>query len=360
MQTLRGDGPFEQVVRHQGTESPFNGAAPNSNFWRHASWSPDGSCVLAAQDDSQLQTLRLPDIALESQREQAPAYAGSAFTGKASTSPTATALPPLKRIAATPQTESLYACAWYPGFHREDAQTACFAASCRGQPVHLWDALEGTQRGTYRTYDQNDEVATAFCIAFHPDGERCAPSVMQQPPRCCLSSPCLAESIALKCVPATNRIMSAPFAHLKARTLDSALQKRAAGRSLKRRLMAGLKDKIVLWHLSRPGRGHSTISTKAAGGAQKGIISAIATPVMGDLIAAGSFNKTVGLYDARQHDMQMLLSGHTGGVTHVQFSRCDAFCCLSCLLDVCCLPCDVACECAAGCMHVTQHPNVTE
>jgi telomerase Cajal body protein 1 len=88
-----------------------------------------------------------------------------------------------------------------------------------------------------------------------------------------------------------------------------------------RSLVAGLKETIVMWHLSRPGRSHSTISTKSAASPQKGIISALAMPPTGDLLAAGSFNKTVSIFDVRAYEMKMLLTGHRGGVTHIQFSR---------------------------------------
>ena len=66
---------------------------------------------------------------------------------------------------------------------------------------------------------------------------------------------------------------------------------------------------------------HSTIHTKKAAGQQKGIISALDLPAAGDLIAAGSFSGTVGVYDMRSKRSQAVLAGHAGGVTHIQFSR---------------------------------------
>lgn len=87
------------------------------------------------------------------------------------------------------------------------------------------------------------------------------------------------------------------------------------------RLLAGLKNTIVWWDVTRPGRTHSTIKTKSSAGQQRGIISALAVPSSGDLLAAGSFGGSVGVYDFRSKAAQMLLAGHCGGITHIQFSR---------------------------------------
>ena len=160
MQTLHAHGACCQLASNRDRSEGPTAAAPNSNFWRCCSWSPDGTCILAAQDDNILQVLAAPQDARK-RNAAATSEAGASFS---------------QLVSATTlsQSESLYACDWYPGFRAEDAQTACFAASCRGQPVHLWDSFLGTIRSTYRTYDQVDEVATAHALRFHPDGERYA------------------------------------------------------------------------------------------------------------------------------------------------------------------------------------------
>ena len=139
--------PTQLASLRDRTAAP-TAAAPNSNFWTHCTWSADGSCLLAAQDDDVIQIF-----------EQPPKTAASPLR-----------LNPCTRI---PQSEAVYATALYPGFHAADPATACFAASCRGQPVHLWDAFSGKLRATYRSYNLADEVATAHSLCFHPDGERC-------------------------------------------------------------------------------------------------------------------------------------------------------------------------------------------
>ena len=38
--------------------------------------------------------------------------------------------------------------------------------------MHLWDALSGQLRASYRAYNAVDEVHAAYCVAFSPDGGR--------------------------------------------------------------------------------------------------------------------------------------------------------------------------------------------
>eukprot|EP00983_Pelagomonas_calceolata_P021558 675143-Pelagomonas_calceolata.AAC.4 len=40
----------------------------------------------------------------------------------------------------------------------------------QAHPVHLWDACTGELRATYRGYNEVDEVAAAYSLAFTPDG----------------------------------------------------------------------------------------------------------------------------------------------------------------------------------------------
>jgi WD40 repeat protein len=70
--------------------------------------------------------------------------------------------------------ESAYDAQWYPACNFLVPQTAVFAATSRDKPVLLWDAVQGSCRCTYRTYNNADEVTACRSICFHPGGEKCA------------------------------------------------------------------------------------------------------------------------------------------------------------------------------------------
>jgi len=54
---------------------------------------------------------------------------------------------------------------------------------------------------------------------------------------------------------------------------------------------------------------------------QPGIISSIAiNPALHNLMAVGSYLKTVGLYNNEDSSVICILEGHLGGITHLQFS----------------------------------------
>jgi hypothetical protein len=42
----------------------------------------------------------------------------------------------------------------------------------QAHPIHLWDAISGELRCTYRAYNDKDEVTAANCIAFNQDGSK--------------------------------------------------------------------------------------------------------------------------------------------------------------------------------------------
>ncbi len=42
----------------------------------------------------------------------------------------------------------------------------------QGHPIHLWDALSGELRASYRVYNAADEVTAACSIAFDGQGQR--------------------------------------------------------------------------------------------------------------------------------------------------------------------------------------------
>jgi WD40 repeat protein len=52
--------------------------------------------------------------------------------------------------------------------------------------------------------------------------------------------------------------------------------------------------------------------------AAAGIISCLCfSPVHSDLLAAGSYSRCIGLFDARTYEQLLLLEGHKGGLTQV-------------------------------------------
>jgi WD40 repeat protein len=128
----------------------------------------------------------------------------------------------------------------------------------QGQPIKMWDACSGDLRATYRAYDDADEITAAASLAFSPDG-----------------------------------------------TL----------------LFAGYNKTMRVFHVARPGRDCKKIATykKRQEGCMKGIISCLAvSPVEHDLLAAGSYGKSIGIFDARSYEQLLVLEGHVGGVTKVE------------------------------------------
>lgn len=176
--------------------------------------------------------------------------------------------------------ESVYDYAWYPGMTANDPGTCVFASTARAQPVHLWDAVTGASRASYVAHDHLDEPIAALSVAFASDGTR---------------------------------------------------------------LLAGYKNAIRAWDLSRPGRDcdvYRTLEPKrrvrgeGGGGGERvgqaGLVSCIATAPAktNGLFAAGSYGEPgVGVYHEPTGEQALVLSGgHSrGGVTHLAWSPCGNY-----------------------------------
>ncbi|KAL0085949.1 WD40-repeat-containing domain protein [Phycomyces blakesleeanus] len=81
---------------------------------------------------------------------------------------------------------------------------------------------------------------------------------------------------------------------------------------------------IEVFDVQRPGQESQKIPTtpkRRSKKGQKGIISCLDfSPDYAGLYAAGSYSKTVGIYDETNNEMCLKLSGIEGGVTQVKFS----------------------------------------
>lgn len=88
---------------------------------RGVKFSPDGLCLLTNSEDNRLRLLETP-------REDAP----------------------WTPCLEMKEGELVYDFCWFPKMSSADPSTCCFATTSQYQPIHLWDAYNGSIRATYR------------------------------------------------------------------------------------------------------------------------------------------------------------------------------------------------------------------
>ncbi|GBG61386.1 hypothetical protein CBR_g20417 [Chara braunii] len=216
-----------------------------NNFLRGIRWSPDGACLLANCEDNKLLIYDLPDEIVES-----CALDLSASDLKDSFDPT----------VVVQEGENVYDYQWFPLMTASDLATCCFVSTTREHPIHLWDGITGQLRGTYRAYDDKDEISAAYSLAFNLDGNK---------------------------------------------------------------LFAGYGKMLRVFDVCRPGRQDRAFSTRTKSKeGQVGIISCLAVnPDRSGILAAGSYDRSTALYVEDTMELLFVLHGQVGGVTHIQFSR---------------------------------------
>eukprot|EP00210_Caulerpa_lentillifera_P006016 g5750.t1 len=155
--------------------------------------------------------------------------------------------------------EMVYDFCWFPYANEQDSQSFCFLTTARSQPIHLWDAKEGSLRASYRCYDAQDEIRAANSVAVSCDG---------------------------------------------------------------RQVYSGSKNCVYIFDITRPGRDYSFVQTfDRKDGGVSGLISTIALPLADPKIyAIGAYSGNIGLYSTEDNTIQLLLDGHISGVTKVMFS----------------------------------------
>ena len=116
-------------------------------FTKGVQWSPDGTCLLTADDDNVISLFEMP---------------AATSHGVASTV--------LQPVFCVHEGETVYDYAWYPFMNSNVPATCCFVSSSRDAPLHLWDAFSGKLRATYRAYDHLDEIVAAYSVAPSFDG----------------------------------------------------------------------------------------------------------------------------------------------------------------------------------------------
>ncbi|KAG0286547.1 Telomerase Cajal body protein 1 [Linnemannia gamsii] len=144
--------------------------------------------------------------------------------------------------------EVIYDMCWYPGMTSADPATCCVLSSSRDHPVHLWDAFTGELRCSYTLVDHCEVNFAPNALCFNLDGSK---------------------------------------------------------------IYCGSNNMIQIFDTTRPGKDcqkKPTVPTRKSKKGQKGVISCLAfNPDHSDLYAAGSFLKSIGLYDSRADELLLLL-----------------------------------------------------
>ncbi|KAK8969340.1 hypothetical protein KSP40_PGU013091 [Platanthera guangdongensis] len=60
----------------------------------------------------------------------------------------------------------------YAGTEGSDWRGTSGRSTTRDHPIHLWDAVSGELRGTYRAYDGMDEITAALSVSFNTSGTK--------------------------------------------------------------------------------------------------------------------------------------------------------------------------------------------
>ncbi|XP_071888318.1 telomerase Cajal body protein 1 [Anas platyrhynchos] len=166
-------------------------------------------------------------------------------------------LPEMVPALRVPEGDTVYDCAWFPLLDSSLPHTCLVASSSRDNPVHLWDAFDGSLRGSFRAHNHLDELVAPHSLCFSPDGSR---------------------------------------------------------------LLGGFEGCVRLFHTARPGRGHEHRALRYGGRVQGGLIGCLAWSPAQPLVACGSYGRSLGLYAMEGGGALALWPRLPAAPTHLRFS----------------------------------------
>ncbi|XP_033928128.1 telomerase Cajal body protein 1 isoform X2 [Melopsittacus undulatus] len=180
------------------------------NFLRGCKWAPDGSCVLSCSADNTLRLFNLPACP-----------------------PPGQDLLQLELALRVHEGDIIYDFTWFPHMNSRDPQTCLMASSSRDNPVHLWDAFDGTLRGSFCAYNHLEVLCAPHSLCFTLDGSR---------------------------------------------------------------LLGGFKGSVRIFPMERPGRGQEEHVLRYGSKRQGGPIGCLAMSPSQSVFACGSYGRSLGLY----------------------------------------------------------------
>ncbi|XP_076800805.1 telomerase Cajal body protein 1-like [Clavelina lepadiformis] len=212
------------------------------NFFKGLKWAPDGLCFLTSTNDKKVHLFNTPVQFLKNDWQDL-------------SEPIA-----LDACLKVQEPEIIYDFCWWPLMNSQDPATCCFVTSSRDQPVHLWDAFDGSLRASYIALSPVQEIQAANSVCFSPNGQQ---------------------------------------------------------------LLCGFKKEVCIFYTDRPGSECEKWKTgkKKHSQSQRNIISSVQFGPDETLFACACYDGSVGLYSPVNGCLLDFVNAHTTGVTHVSFSN---------------------------------------
>ncbi|XP_052837219.1 telomerase Cajal body protein 1 homolog [Drosophila gunungcola] len=118
-------------------------------------WSPDGTCLLVPIHLDGMHVMELPADLYSTPTVQQSRH-----------------LTKLQSAVHVPEGGTVYDCVWFPHMNSQQPDSCFWLATRQHEPIHMWDAFDGSLRCSYSGYDAVDEVMAAISLAFSHDGQK--------------------------------------------------------------------------------------------------------------------------------------------------------------------------------------------
>eukprot|EP00948_MAST-09A_sp_MAST-9A-sp1_P001944 g1944.t1 len=274
-------------------------------FWKGCAFSPDGTCVLANNNDNRMRIFSSPSFLHGNQNADIQTDIRDQASDNNGTITNTSMMTLSEGFLSLEETEAIYDFAWLPTMNWSEHPESCyFLTTSRDHPIHIWNAWkpERSPRASLRALNAKEELDTAFSIALQKTNP--------------FSS---TDSSKASC---SSQLVAGYQSAI--RLFDIECQAQNASQSGdKAPQLTGSYDTLPRCHPLL------TISTCASrrekANGQRGLISSIDfAPHCPDLLVAGCYDKSIALYDTRLGGKCLHLlktAGQDGGgITQVNFT----------------------------------------
>lgn len=147
-------------MKVRGVSGEILSTATPTNYFKSASWSPDGSCLLANRADDRLRLYYFDPRWMPLEESCTPVEFDADLI--------------------FPEPECIYDFAFYPHMSSQgtplfltlDPATCCFLSSVKDHPTRMWDVCTGKLRASYVAADHVEQIKAPNALAFNLDGSK--------------------------------------------------------------------------------------------------------------------------------------------------------------------------------------------